>query len=162
MLTTGRKILCLDDDSAKQYLIDILEPKVVGRTVISECRKTLSATLDFSTCPTTALQDSETLLLYAWQELNTGKWADVDASWHKMYAAASWMKAVNHFRCSTSSSAVWREIIKICDMGHLMGGDVWNGILIKTISNAEEYIQSQSGNGKRDLRIQQLYYHVNP
>lgn len=150
MLATGKKILCVRDDAATDYALDILNTKVLGRTVIAQCQKTLDATLDFSTSSNIALEDSETLLLYAWQELNTGKWASVDGNWHKLYAAASWMKAVNYFRCNMDSPAVWKNIIKICDMGHLMGGDVWNGILIKTISNAEEFIQSQTKQSKED------------
>ncbi|GAU90323.1 hypothetical protein RvY_02754 [Ramazzottius varieornatus] len=144
MLATGKKILCVRDGDATDYALDILDPKVLGRTVIAQCQKTLDATLDFSTSSNIALEDSEALLLYAWQELNTGKWASVDGNWHKVYAAASWMKAVSYFRCNMDSPTVWSDIVKLCDMGHLMGGDVWNGILIRTISNAEEFIQSQT------------------
>jgi hypothetical protein len=135
----ARKALCVPSN-LKLLSPDILDGNVVGGYVIQRFSALCQHTLDFSSNPEIAVSQADTLLLYAWQELNTGKWIDVNVNWHKLYAAVSWLKAVATYRKRPAELNIWTDIIKICDMGHLMGGDVWNGILIRTISEAERMI----------------------
>ncbi|OQV19329.1 Lysine-specific demethylase 8 [Hypsibius exemplaris] len=144
----SRHCLCIPA-TPEDLPIKILDVNIVGNHVAGQFAVLFQQTLDFSTDASLALSRAETLLLYAWQELNTGKWSDVNFNWHKLYAAVSWLKAVATFRCRTTGESstppeVWLDIIKICDMGHLMGGDVWEGILLRTISAAEAKISELS------------------
>ncbi|TRY61818.1 hypothetical protein TCAL_14918 [Tigriopus californicus] len=61
-----------------------------------------------------------------WEKLNTGHWSAVALTWRQFYALVSLLKLKYLLALTTRCAAderwaVWPDLIKICDMGSLMG-----------------------------------------
>ncbi|KAF8783259.1 lysine-specific demethylase 8-like isoform X3 [Argiope bruennichi] len=92
--------------------------------------------------------DLNIILDITWEQLNTGHWKDVNLNWRYVYTLASLFKVL----CLLSLKDVDRlDIIKICDMGLLMGAPMMKNILSKIASKVSSMIVLE---GNHDLLSQ--------
>ncbi|XP_055932207.1 lysine-specific demethylase 8-like isoform X1 [Argiope bruennichi] len=100
--------------------------------------------MDFMQCK----NDLNIILDITWEQLNTGHWKDVNLNWRYVYTLASLFKVL----CLLSLKDVDRlDIIKICDMGLLMGAPMMKNILSKIASKVSSMIVLE---GNHDLLSQ--------
>ncbi|XP_016045854.2 bifunctional peptidase and arginyl-hydroxylase JMJD5 isoform X2 [Erinaceus europaeus] len=86
-----------------------------------------------------SLQASEAALDFAWEQLNTGPWQDVDKGWRRAYALACLLKAVCLCHEPADATTV-AEALKVCDMGLLMGAAILGDILIKVAAVLQAHL----------------------
>ncbi len=105
--------------------------------IASECAKIMRDNPE-SLLVCDALRDA------VWEKLNTGHWKDVDPIWRELYALIVLIK-IEFISAKLSSSSVnadayllTGDLIKMCDMGWMMGAPVLNGaaqVLAEKLSN---------------------------
>ncbi|GAB6023390.1 Lysine-specific demethylase 8 [Chamberlinius hualienensis] len=83
---------------------------------------------------------SNWLIDYSWEQLNVGHWKDVPVTWRYIYTIASLFKAISLSHQIENIS----EILKVCDMGLLLGAPMLDNILSKLASNLSKLIKTKS------------------
>jgi len=91
------------------------------------------------------------MLHLVWERLNTGHWAQVWPGWRKLYGLLSVARvlcvsalASQIYNCDTDTG-VLRDLVKMCDMGILLGGpDIMGGLLEQIAQRLTEHIASIS------------------
>lgn len=127
-LDSSLLLSCLDDSLASSSSPPSVEPALIGRLLHS-----------FLTHRTT---DPPTLILASlgaihdriWEKLNTGHWSDVDLIWRQLYSLVSLIKLQSLLtlisqRPLSDCLWVWPDLIKICDVGALMGFPLADNLL---------------------------------
>ena len=88
------------------------------------------------------------LSLLVWERLNTGHWSQVWRGWRQLYGLISVARvrqvsrlATDHQTQVSSASELVRDLIKMCDMGLLLGGpDIMGGVLETLAQEMTEYL----------------------
>jgi len=119
----------------------------VSQLIISEADKILhhekSVQNDFHSI--------QALLDFIWEKLNTGHWSAVDIVWRQLFSIISVIKVLVVLRLSEENgcdNAILKDLVKICDIGLLMGAPVLDNICSKLASFFCQKIQVTEGNGK--------------
>uniref|UniRef100_A0A8C7M8G2 Lysine (K)-specific demethylase 8 n=1 Tax=Oncorhynchus kisutch TaxID=8019 RepID=A0A8C7M8G2_ONCKI len=73
-------------------------------------------------------QNTQIILDFSWEKLNTGTWRDVDKEWRCLYSYGCLFKVAALCRDDASSATV-QEAIRTCDLGLLMGAAIMDKIL---------------------------------
>ena len=126
--------------SLKESVSSLLsDPDVVlqdRRTVVS-C---VLATLDMEDT------DLSPMIHLVWERLNTGHWAQVWPGWRSLYglltlARVSQVARLAHKHGHQGDLDLVRDLVKMCDMGLLLGGpDIMGGLLEMIAQEMTEYI----------------------
>jgi len=80
---------------------------------------------------------AQALIDFIWEKLNTGHWSEVDIVWRKLYSIISVIKVLIILDLSDKNdhyNLILRDIVKICDIGLLMGAPVLDNICSKLAS----------------------------
>lgn len=80
---------------------------------------------------------AQALIDFIWEKLNTGHWSEVDIVWRKLYSIISVLKVLIILDLSDKNdhyNLILRDIVKICDIGLLMGAPVLDNICSKLAS----------------------------
>jgi lysine-specific demethylase 8 len=82
-----------------------------------------------------AYKNAQALLDFVWERLNTGHWSEVDLVWRQLYSVISVIKVICVFRMKKitvkdqdSDCEVIKDLVKICDIGLLMGAPILDNI----------------------------------
>jgi len=110
--------------------------------------------------PVELLHKVETLMNLVWERLNTGHWAKVTASplgrnthwvwpgWRKLYAllAVARVQAIAQLVLAMGhgGQVLLRDIVKLCDLGLLMGVPVLDGLLEHLAQRVTEHLAEES------------------
>jgi len=131
----------LSVDTMEYSLQDILN-EIAAQSVILVLRSTWNAFFagDWNLCR----RHCKTLLNVIWEHLNTGHWKDVHLSWRRAFTIVSLFSAVAEFAMREGCTDL-RAIIRICDMGLLMGAPLMNNVLARL---ADELHQIHSSAGQ--------------
>ncbi|XP_050823611.1 bifunctional peptidase and arginyl-hydroxylase JMJD5 isoform X3 [Gopherus flavomarginatus] len=84
----------------------------------------------------TCLQVSEIIIDYSWEKLNIGTWRDVEKDWRRVYSYGCLFKAL----CMCSEQGTIADIIRVCDMGLLMGASILDNILVRIINVLQKHL----------------------
>ena len=74
--------------------------------------------------PSTVYQKLESYKHFVWEKLNTGHWSQLDDAWRALFTIISLARiiCISQVQCpSEIESDVCRDVIKICDLGIMMG-----------------------------------------
>jgi len=80
---------------------------------------------------------AQALMDFIWEKLNTGHWSEVDTVWRKLFSIVSVIKVLIILNLSDKNdhdNLILRDIVKICDIGLLMGAPVLGNICSKLAS----------------------------
>ena len=104
----------------------------VGKLVIGEIK------VMHEMKPLQRLKQAQMLTDFVWERLNTGHWSSVDESWRRLYALLALLKVATivHLLESVEYSFekeadVIKDLIKICDIGLLMGAPLLDNACAK-------------------------------
>lgn len=119
----------------------------------------LSVLQETSTRPATLLHKLEILMNLVWERLNTGHWAKVIASplgrnthwvwpgWRKLYAllAVARVRAIAQLVLVNGHGGrvLLRDVVKLCDLGLLMGVPVLDGLLEQLAQRVTEHLAEE-------------------
>ena len=90
-----------------------------------------------------------------WERLNTGHWAEVWPGWRTLYGLLilARVQAVASLSCDSclgDDSDIIRDLVKMCDMGLLLGGpDILGGLLETLAQEMTEHLASVCDNGEQ-------------
>ncbi|CAG7723681.1 unnamed protein product [Allacma fusca] len=76
---------------------------------------------------TTRVEELDVVIEFIWEQLNTGHWKQVPEVWRKLYAYATLFKVILLLAGDVPTS----EVIKVCDLGLLLGAPILNNIMSK-------------------------------
>lgn len=128
-----RLVPCCADD----FHINKLDDKTLGLAYISLLNQ--SVELFFKMSWLDCRQKCVVLLDITWEQLYTGHWKDVSITWRQAYSVVSYLKALSEFALGKQDSCLdFREMIKTCDMGLLMGAPVLDNVLPKLASRLQQ------------------------
>lgn len=123
---------CADD-----FHIQKLDVKTLGLAYVSLLNQ--SVELFFRTSWLDCRRKCVALLDFTWEQLYTGHWKDVPITWREAYSIVSYLKALSEFALGKQNACLdFREAIKTCDMGLLMGAPVLDNILPKLASRLQQ------------------------
>ena len=97
-----------------------------------------------------SLEELEWVRLFVWEHLNTGHWRDVDQRWSKLYSITHLLKVttlINLVVCKSCPLAQLKledfvgDLVKICDIGILMGAPLRHSALDKLASKLSALYQ---------------------
>ena len=73
---------------------------------------------------------AQALLDFIWEKLNTGHWSNVDIIWRQLFTIISVIKVmiVLDIIKDKNDNLIMRDVVKICDIGLLMGAPVLDNI----------------------------------
>lgn len=111
-----------------------------------------------------ALFDSDVVLNFTWERLNTGNWKDVPIVWRKIYSATSIMKALilvkrENYQVSTKNCNIFlfffrlQDALLACDMGLLMGAPILDDYLPELASQLHEKVTQTSVKYVKGIKI---------
>jgi len=119
----------------------------------------LSILQETSTRPMTLLHKLEILMNLVWERLNTGHWAKVIASplgrnthwvwpgWRRLYAllAVARVRAIAQLVLvkGNGGRVLLRDVVKLCDLGLLMGVPVLDGLLEQLAQRVTEHLAEE-------------------
>ncbi|XP_058142145.1 bifunctional peptidase and arginyl-hydroxylase JMJD5 isoform X2 [Dasypus novemcinctus] len=86
------------------------------------------------------LQESEVILDYSWEKLNTGTWRDVDKDWRRVYAFGCLLKAVCLCEVPGDAAAAATAALRVCDLGLLMGAAILGNALIRVAAVLQAHL----------------------
>ncbi len=87
---------------------------------------------------------------FVWERLNTGHWKDVDPRWRELYAFAALAKIAGIVQVAAKAELdsdepkeLTKELIKLCDLGWMMGAPVMDGVCAKLADKLSELVEDQ-------------------
>jgi len=99
------------------------------------------------TSPVALLHRLEILMNLVWERLNTGHWAKVWPGWRKLYAllAVARVQAIAQLVLAKGNGGpvLLRDVVKLCDLGLLMGVPVLDGLLEQLAQCVTEYLAGE-------------------
>jgi len=99
------------------------------------------------TSPVALLHKLEILMNLVWERLNTGHWAKVWPGWRKLYAllAVARVQAIAQLVLAKGNGGpvLLRDVVKLCDLGLLMGVPVLDGLLEQLAQCVTEYLAGE-------------------
>ena len=108
---------------------DIIEKNVVGMAFLKDLDVATELFVEkkWKNC----VSCCEICLDITWEKLNTGYWKDVSMSWRYAYTFVSVAKAFSEYHLLKEDCKLitFKDLMKTCDMGLLMGAPVLNNVL---------------------------------
>ena len=125
-------------ESIQMVLQDVTN-EIGSQSVVSSLNSMSSAFFagDWTCCK----RHCKTLLDIIWEHLNTGHWKDVHLSWRRAFTIVSFLLAVAEFSMHKECADL-RDIIRICDMGLLMGAPLMNNVLARLADELHQNLRS--------------------
>ena len=105
----------------------------------------------------------EALSLLVWERLNTGHWREVWSGWRSLYGCLAAARVASVADCvtrvtarvaSVDEEAVCRDLVRLCDMGLLLGGPVLGHVLedVARLVNNHIYEKEEEDRGGKRRR----------
>ena len=115
------------------YTSSLKSDQALIQTCISEIITILKSDNNEEFSAKLCFEKSDILLNFVWEKLNTGNWSMVDITWRKLYSLLSIMKVIFIVKLIYQSKRNYRnefdiqkDLIKMCDIGCLMGAPILN------------------------------------
>ena len=115
------------------YTSSLKSDQALIQTCISEIMTILKSDNNEEFSAKLCFEKSDILLNFVWEKLNTGNWSMVDITWRKSYSLLSIMKVIfivkliyQSKRNSENEFDIQKDLIKMCDIGCLMGAPILN------------------------------------
>ena len=115
------------------YTSSLKSDQALIQTCISEIMTILKSDNNDEFSAKLCFEKSDILLNFVWEKLNTGNWSMVDITWRKLYSLLSIMKVIFIVKLIYQSKRnyenefdIQKDLIKMCDIGCLMGAPILN------------------------------------
>ena len=115
------------------YTSSLKSDQALIQTCISEIMTILKLDNNEEFSAKLCFEKSDILLNFVWEKLNTGNWSMVDITWRKLYSLLSIMKVIFIVKLIYQSKRnyenefdIQKDLIKMCDIGCLMGAPILN------------------------------------
>ena len=115
------------------YTSSLKSDQALIQTCISEIMTILKSDNNEEFSAKLYFEKSDILLNFVWEKLNTGNWSMVDITWRKSYSLLSIMKVIFIVKLIYQSKRnyenefdIQKDLIKMCDIGCLMGAPILN------------------------------------
>jgi len=127
----------------------------VSQLIIVQAKQILNQEKFDNSC----FYSAQALMDFIWEKLNTGHWSEVDIVWRKLFSIVSVIKVLIILELSGKNdhdSLILRDIVKICDIGLLMGAPVLNNICSKLASffcHKVQMVENVSDSKRRKIEV---------
>ena len=115
------------------YTSSLKSDQALIQTCISEIMTILKSDNNDEFSAKLCFEKSDILLNFVWEKLNTGNWSMVDITWRKLYSLLSILKVIFIVKLIYQSKRnyenefdIQKDLIKMCDIGCLMGAPILN------------------------------------
>ena len=115
------------------YTSSLKSDQALIQTCISEIMTILKSDNNEEFSAKLYFEKSDILLNLVWEKLNTGNWSMVDITWRKLYSLLSILKVIFIVKLIYQSKRnyenefdIQKDLIKMCDIGCLMGAPILN------------------------------------
>ena len=115
------------------YTSSLKSDQALIQTCISEIMTILKSDNNEEFSAKLCFEKSDILLNFVWEKLNTGNWSMVDITWRKLYSLLSILKVIFIVKLIYQSKRnyenefdIQKDLIKMCDIGCLMGAPILN------------------------------------
>merc|ERR1719153_2191152 len=108
----------------------------------------------------TLLHKLEILMNLVWERLNTGHWAKVWPGWRRLYAllAVARVRAIAQLVLvkGNGGRVLLRDVVKLCDLGLLMGVPVLDGLLEQLAQRVTEHLAEEQSVSEPPTKMARL------
>lgn len=83
---------------------------------------------------------TDQILDFTWELLNGDDWKNIQNFWHQIYSLASLFKAISMIKIEGDNYDKAQKICEICDMGMLMGTEIFDDVLNRLMTSLRRYL----------------------
>ena len=105
---------------------------------------------------------TQALMDFIWEKLNTGHWSAVDTVWRKLFSVISIMKVLIVIELGGEETVydnlILKDLVKMCDIGLLMGAPVLDNVCSKLASFFCQKVQMIKDDSKINRKYPYPYF----